>query len=66
MSPCKPGTSPLQCSKDMCTEVTLRKGTVIKVLKQPNVPKIANCTLTILMLKYMKPIVDQYAILILK
>ena len=44
MSTYKPGTNPLQCSKDMCTEMTLQVGTVIKVLKQPKLPKNANWT----------------------
>ena len=50
MSTYKPGTNPLQCSKDMCTEMTLQVGTVIKVLKQPKLPKMRT-GLTILMLK---------------
>ena len=50
MSTYKPGTNPLQCSKDMCTEMTLQVGTVIKVLKQPKLPKMRT-VLTILMLK---------------
>ena len=50
MSTYKPGTNPLQCSKDMCTEMTLQVGTVIKVLKQPKLPKLRT-GLTILMLK---------------